>query len=110
MLAGIPVKAVVKLRPAEGGLGVYDTTALLEQLGVHWNILAFPRLMWNCWHLVTIPSLNIEGGLHAVLLGLDVYDTGLVVLDPQEGREGKKIYTEDNLRVWSDPIIVTGVG
>jgi len=51
---------------------------------------------WGNVYLGAAPSLNLERYLHYILL--DYRRTGeLVVYDPQNGNEGKRFYTADDL-------------
>lgn len=49
------------------------------------------KVNWGNVYLLTVPSLNIEGGLHHILL--DLTGDFESVLDPNNGKEGKKYYT-----------------
>lgn len=49
------------------------------------------RVKWGSVYLVTVSSLNIEGGLHHIVL--DMRGNEEIVLDPNMGRSGKKYYT-----------------
>lgn len=44
-------------------------------------------------YLVSVPSLNVPGVLHRVVVV--VGQTDVTCLDPQSGREGRKFYSED---------------
>lgn len=87
MIAGIPVQEVIDYYSHDQGLSTKDTIYALDHFKCNWNLMAFPTLMWNCWHMVTVPSLNEKSGNHAILIGMDVYEGGIEVLDPQKGRE-----------------------
>lgn len=52
--------------------------------------------------LVTVPSLNIPGGNHQVVWVAD----DLKVFDPNEMRAGRKWYTTQTMKSWSEVIIV----
>lgn len=41
-------------------------------------------------YLITVPSLNITGGLHQCILEID--DDGYQIIDPVKGRDGRRYY------------------
>lgn len=45
-------------------------------------------------YLVSVPSLNVEGVNHRVVVS--VRETDVICYDPQKGREGKKYYSSDS--------------
>ena len=109
MLANIPVEEVVYFCGGDGGLSTKETMYALDHFNCSWNLMVFPTLMWGCWHLVTVPSLNEASGNHAILIGMDVGEVGIKVMDPQKGRKGRKAYTPKTLGGWSEAFIITGV-
>lgn len=56
--------------------------------------------------LATVPSLNFEGGNHRIVIDYTDGDEGPTILDPNEGREGKRFYTMDNIHSWSELTLV----
>lgn len=52
-------------------------------------------LEWGSVYLLTVPSLNIDGGLHHIVV--DLRNDAEIVLDPNKGREGRRYYI-----AWSD--------
>ena len=42
-------------------------------------------------YLITVPSLNVVGGLHHIIM--DLRSDTEIILDPNYGRVGKKYYT-----------------
>ena len=44
-------------------------------------------------YMVTVPSLNIEGGTHCIIV--TTFKGKEVVFDPQKGRKNKKFYSND---------------
>lgn len=46
-------------------------------------------------YFLTVPSLNIQGGLHQILVSLTA-DRGIEVFDPVKGRDGSKYYVYPN--------------
>lgn len=43
-------------------------------------------------HLITVPSLNIEGALHQIIWDRRVGEDGPIIFDPNEGKPGKRYY------------------
>lgn len=43
-------------------------------------------------HLVSIPSINIDGGMHYVIWDGRAYEGNKYIYDPAEGREGRRHY------------------
>ena len=56
--------------------------------------------------LATVPSLNILGGNHRIVIDYTDPEEGPTILDPNDGREGKLFYTMDNIRSWSELTVV----
>jgi len=52
-------------------------------------------------HIICVPSLNLTGLNHSIVVKTFAPDEPVLVLDPQQDREGKKFYTTDNLKCWS---------
>lgn len=119
MLAGVPVAQVMERFPGDG-MDMRETYAALEAMKLNWNALVFGRLVVDAVYLASVPSLNFEGGSHAVIL--DSRSGEIEVLDPNKGREGKRYYVgwendpDDvkaiadgkavRIRNWSETIIV----
>lgn len=57
------------------------------------------KLEHNCVHVVTVPSLNVRGCLHNILIVREGNDV-VHVLDPNLGREGKASYDSWPLDTW----------
>ena len=79
----------------------------LENFGVIHAPLVYPSL-WEGWHLVSAPSLNHVGGMHAVLLHWDRKTGVMIVRDPAIGKK----YCEDgaDMRCWAEVILVKPSG
>lgn len=116
MFTGRPYEEVLEAGLASGGYlkggGTRSSGEILHQLGYHWENLVtdtkpntrrfrtvavmeyyqspdFVRdILWGRPCLMSVPSLNKEGGYHLI------YYDGQRILDPQEGRKGKKFYTD----------------
>ncbi len=55
-------------------------------------------------YIVSVPSLNIEGGMHSVVV--DCTGDAMELLDPQMGNDGKQWYTNDRMRSFGDVLEV----
>lgn len=66
-----------------------------------------PQFLRYGTYMMSVPSLNVEGALHCVLV---VYnEEGAFLYDPQSGREGKKYYPLRSLMSdYDGPIKVSG--
>lgn len=64
--------------------------------------LAFPSLVIHGWHFAVVPSLNVRGGHHQVLVYNDMENYVCKVLDPS----ARETYKEDgsDLISWADLI------
>lgn len=91
MVAGITFEEALKECPEPGhGLHLKDLDALLTRLGVKYKRLMYPELCRTEPHIATVASLNVQGGMHYVVL--DVTNAVLEIYDPQRGRPGKLWY------------------
>ncbi len=95
MLTGVSVETVIEefhdvWKNAENKIN--PSTYLSKRLVSH-NVLNDPfnnLLEWDKVYLLTVPSLNIDGGLHHIII--DLRNDLEVVLDPNRGREGRRYY------------------
>lgn len=72
--------------------GTESPATFLKKRGVDFLVHGDPydnRLEWGKVFLLTVPSLNIIGGLHHIVI--DLRDE-VKVLDPNKGKEWKKYY------------------
>lgn len=46
-------------------------------------------------YLLTVPSLNIQGGFHSIIWDARGHDDNMICYDPCRGREGRKFYVWD---------------
>lgn len=107
MLLGIPTSEVIKrIKTFDGGMNTQELYRSLDHCKFTWNALIFNRLCANGFYLSTVPSLNTQGGAHAVLLELT--DDKILIHDPQKGREGKRFYGEGGcpLKYFSELVFV----
>lgn len=101
MISGVDQQSIIDdLDRHHGSCGsLHDEFCQWVRLGylpqlVPWNSLRHGIVM-----LATVPSLNIPGGMHRIVI--DLRDV-LTVYDPNKGRDGRRFYTEDSLHSWSD--------
>lgn len=93
MVAGQPVDEVV----ARWHQSFHDKTDWLDDALDYYKIPYFygsqrrAELLYGFIYFLTVPSLNITGGLHEILVSLTA-DRGIEVFDPVKGRPGAKHY------------------
>lgn len=93
MVAGQPVDEVVK----RWHQAFHDKTDWLDDALDYYKIPYFygnqrrAELLYGFIYFLTVPSLNIVGGLHQILVSLTA-DRGIEVFDPVKGRPGSKYY------------------
>lgn len=108
MLLGVPVEEVLKVFPGDG-MSTRELYDALDRCRFLWNAFIFGTLVCDGVYLMTVPSLNFEGGGHTILVE---QAQRLIVYDPNRGREGKKFYSNEGdgvgvpLRHWSEVILV----
>jgi len=105
MLSGWDVEDVIKVA-GNKGMSCTEEYELALKTGLYFNQCAWPSLLPNFYHLVTVPSLNLEGVTHRIVLYYDEPNAKMIVFDPNEGREGVKVYTPENLKSWNEVWIV----
>lgn len=101
MLLGKPVAEVIEEIGLPHGLNQHDLLNSLEKYDVMHAMTLFGAL-WTGWQFATVPSLNVRGGMHKVLVH---WEAGKYrVLDPSP----KIRYKEDgsDLGSWNDVILV----
>lgn len=100
MLTGADVQTVIEEFHADWKSTenkINPSTYLSKRLVGH-NVLNDPfnnLLEWDKVYLLTVPSLNIDGGLHHIVI--DLRNDFEVVLDPNRGRDSRRYYIG-----WSD--------
>lgn len=99
MAMDVPVGEVIE---RFGGEPMNQQTLILAlaECGIVFNPLLFGTFIMSGWYFAVVPSVNIRGGNHQVLIHYD-WDTGhTVVLDPSS----RDTYAEDgsDLKSWSD--------
>lgn len=74
------------------------------RLGYLPSLLPYNLLQMGEVIVATVPSLNVVGGNHRIVI--DCRGDGMEVIDPNEGRPGKKFYTVDSLHSWTEATVV----
>ena len=102
MLMGVPVQEVIS-RIGDCGCEPVEVLVFLHRFGISFAPIATPKL-WDGWHLVAVPSLNVEGGAHAILVSWNHHAGELIVKDPSPW----KSYASNgsNLHLFFDVILV----
>jgi hypothetical protein len=100
MVLGRPVEEIVEEIGHPTGMNQQGLLAVLHQYDVMHAMTMFGAL-WTGWQFVVVPSLNVRGGMHQVLLH---FDRGYTVLDPSP----KIRYKEDgsDLNTWTEVVLV----
>lgn len=95
-----PDGVVARFHP-EFWSGRMDVYAIMDALGIKWSRPQRKnnsRLQKNKTYLVSVPSLNIPGGMHQVVFQV-LNDWNIVVFDPAKGRVGRKFYQSTHLEL-----------
>ena len=94
MVAGVSFDVARRKRrkPITNGISSREMSRLLSDLGVKFQRRMHPEIRRTCPHIITVPSLNVVGGMHYVVM---FFDGRWNVLDPQRGRKGKKFYSRN---------------
>lgn len=93
MLVDEPVQGLIDQFHAKYREGATSMRQLLDELQVpctSFDSLDLPPLKDEGAYLVSVPSLNIQGGMHQIII--EVTDDNYRVVDPVKGREGKLFY------------------
>ena len=101
MVLGRPVEEVINEVGLPQGMLQQDLLAAIRQYDLMHAMTVFGSL-WDGWQFIVVPSLNIRGGAHQVLVH---FEAGRYrVLDPSP----KIRYKEDgsDLSCWNDVILV----
>lgn len=79
--------------------GSKDVYAIMDELNINYRRpqrAGRNTLKKNKTYLVSIPSLNIPGGMHQVVFQV-TSNWNIIVFDPAEGRPGRKFYQSTHL-------------
>lgn len=93
------------------GLNSQDIDRLLGRCGVAFERQLHPTLAAHQVYIVTVPSLNVRGGLHYIVLFTEAENADGTVecslLDPV--REGKQSYMDGGFLSWAECVRIVGV-
>lgn len=105
MVIGVPVQEILdKYGEGEEGLSFPTQDRIIRDYGFESNTFEGNNLPPTGTFIVTVPSLNIEGGLHAIVIQME--NDRWRIYDPNTGREGAKTYTTKNIKTWVRPTMV----
>lgn len=104
MALRVPVSGVIA-RFGDQGMSHQQFLAVLEACRFTYNQFMLGSLIVTGWYFLTVPSLNVRGGHHKILVhyDADLGCSGFTVLDPST----KETYQPDgsDLVSWSSPIL-----
>jgi len=93
MLVDEPVQGLIDQFHERYRAGATSMGQLLKELEIpctSFDSLSLPTLVDEGAYLVSVPSLNIQGGMHQIII--EVTDENYFVHDPVKGIEGKLFY------------------
>lgn len=101
MVLDRPVEEVIQEVGLPQGMYQRDLLDALERYEIEHLPTMFSKLWWG-WNLLAVPSLNVRGGAHQILLHFD--GKNYQVMDPSP----RTRYKEDgsDLMTWFDVILV----
>ena len=106
MVCGKTLNEVMKVARGKHALGQKEEFKLIAYFGYLPTLQLFEGLNKNGVYLVTVPSLNFEGGNHRIVI--TTAEMGEIkVYDPNKNRKDKKYYTKKTLRAWSQTTKIT---
>jgi len=106
MVSGAPVNDILKLFPDSKGWSKKEELEALETLGCKSMQEEFNQLHFGFTYIATAPSLNIEGGMHCIVI--DATGEGdPVVYDPLKDT-GLKFYDDYRSLSWGSLTRITG--
>lgn len=104
MVLGVPVRKVID-RYGPNPLNQAMIIFALTECRVIFNQFVFGTPAATGWYLMSVPSLNVEGGMHQIVAHYDMDRgcNGWTIFDPST----RKNYAPDgsNLRTWGDLIL-----
>ena len=103
MITGIDIDNITRHFHEDYLEGTYDTHEMLTELGIKYrHCLSSERVLKpNHVYIVHTPSLNIRGGMHSIVIQMNVAGDSWWVFDPNSGKKGKRVYDNNfNLVSW----------
>lgn len=96
MITGVPIEKLVD-RFGDNPLGFDEAATVLVEHGIFpTNTTGCPhQFLFPGFYLVACASKNFLGLTHQIIVKAD--EDGYVVYDPQQGREGKEVWTGDDI-------------
>jgi len=82
---------------------------IFHLLGIRYIAYKTPIMAADRLYIITVPSLNIAGLNHSIIVQA-FSSENIVVFDPAEGRDSKKLYTNDNIKNLSYSEVVEILG
>ena len=99
MLVDEPVQGLIERFHARYRAGATSMRQLLDELEVpfrSFDSCDLPMLNESGAYLISVPSLNIQGGMHQIIIEVDATGVDYFVHDPVKGLEGKMYYGRRN--------------
>lgn len=109
MLLDEPAEGVIEQLHEKYRSGTVSLRALFDELSVpfkSFDSCDLAPLIDVGAYMVTVPSLNIQGGMHQIII--EVTEDDYFVVDPVKGREGKLYYGRRNETFPADDEIELG--
>jgi hypothetical protein len=91
MITGDSIEDIIS-EMGNKGLELSEEVGFYIKHKIGFNQLLYST-MFNGFYAVTVPSININGGYHRIIVACDDGDV-CQILDPNDGLEGKRFYTE----------------
>jgi len=96
MITDKPIDEVIKEFHNDWQASLSNPSEYLKYCNIQHEVNTNPFnfiLEWGNIYLLTVPSLNIKGGLHHIVVDLtDIYNNVGKVYDPNNGKDGKSYY------------------
>ena len=106
MVCEVELSQVMRVARGNYPLGQEEEFELIAHFGYLPTLITFEHLGSNCTYLATVPSLNLIGDNHIIVI--TTIKNGLIkVFDPNKGREGKKYYDSKSFKSWTQLTRIT---
>lgn len=87
MVSEIPIEELRdKYGHIENGINSFEEISFMHYLGIDFCLYSVPCMMWGRVYLITVPSLNCDGGSHRIVADLRTRNY-IKLLDPNYGQE-----------------------